>query len=79
MFGRGVALVLGALLLCSCQTTERQGLDYAALTQKVGRPKAGRISSGSWADLVFVDGDPLRDLAVLQKPKAVWVRGAPVG
>ncbi|HUG06107.1 MAG TPA: amidohydrolase family protein [Candidatus Limnocylindria bacterium] len=43
----------------------------------VGRPKAGRISAGSWADLLFVDGDPLRDLAVLQRPKAVWVRGAP--
>jgi len=44
----------------------------------VGRPKAGRIAVGAWADLLFVDGDPLRDLTVLQKPKAVWVRGAPV-
>jgi len=44
----------------------------------VGRPKAGRIAAGSWADLLFVDGDPLRDLEVLQRPKAVWVRGAPV-
>ncbi|MEX2047053.1 MAG: amidohydrolase family protein [Chloroflexota bacterium] len=43
----------------------------------VGRPKAGRISAGSWADLLFVDGDPLRDLEVLQRPKAVSVRGAP--
>jgi imidazolonepropionase-like amidohydrolase len=42
----------------------------------VGRPKAGRIAPGSWADLLFVDGDPLRDLDVLQRPKAVWVRGA---
>jgi imidazolonepropionase-like amidohydrolase len=38
----------------------------------------GHIAAGSWADLLFVDGDPLRDLAVLQQPKAVWVRGAPV-
>ena len=44
----------------------------------VGRPKAGRIAAGAWADLLFVDGDPLRDLAVVQKPKAVWVRGAPL-
>jgi imidazolonepropionase-like amidohydrolase len=44
----------------------------------VGRPKAGRVTAGSWADLLFVDGDPLRDLEVLQRPKAVWVRGAPV-
>jgi imidazolonepropionase-like amidohydrolase len=42
----------------------------------VGRPKAGRIAPGSWADLLIVDGDPLRDLEVLQRPKAVWVRGA---
>jgi len=44
----------------------------------VGLPKAGRIVKGAWADLVFVDGDPLRDLDVMQKPKAVWVRGAPL-
>ena len=44
----------------------------------VGSPKAGRIVAGSYADLVFVDGDPLRDLEVLQRPKAIWVRGAPV-
>ena len=44
----------------------------------VGRPKAGRLAAGSWADLLFVNGDPLRDLVVVQQPKAVWVRGAPV-
>ena len=42
----------------------------------IGRPKAGRIAAGSWADLVFVDGDPLKILEVLQRPQAVWVRGA---
>lgn len=45
----------------------------------VGSAKAGRIETGSYADLLFVDGDPLRDLEVLQRPKAVWVRGVPVG
>jgi imidazolonepropionase-like amidohydrolase len=44
----------------------------------IGRPKAGRIAAGMWADLVFVDGDPTRDLDVLLSPKAVWVRGARV-
>jgi imidazolonepropionase-like amidohydrolase len=44
----------------------------------VGRPKAGRIAAGSWADLVLVDGDPLKDLEVVQEPKAVWARGVPV-
>ena len=37
---------------------------------------AGRIAAGMWADLVFVDGDPTKDLALMLKPKAVWVRGA---
>jgi imidazolonepropionase-like amidohydrolase len=44
----------------------------------VGRPKAGRIAAGMWADLVFVDGDPTKDLRVMSKPKAVWIRGAAV-
>ena len=44
----------------------------------IGRPKAGRIAEGMWADLVFVAGDPTRDLDVTLTPKAVWVRGAPV-
>ncbi|HZP96838.1 MAG TPA: amidohydrolase family protein [Candidatus Limnocylindria bacterium] len=44
----------------------------------VGLPKAGRIAAGMWADLVFVDGDPTRDLDVTLAPKAVWIRGAQV-
>src|SRR5262249_39782893 len=44
----------------------------------VGRPKAGRIAAGTWADFVFVAGDPLRDLDVMLTPKAVWCRGEPV-
>jgi imidazolonepropionase-like amidohydrolase len=42
----------------------------------IGSPQAGRIAAGMWADLVFVSGDPTRDLDVLLSPKAVWVRGA---
>jgi imidazolonepropionase-like amidohydrolase len=45
----------------------------------VGRPSAGRIAAGMAADLVFVSGDPTRDLKVTQSPKAVWIRGALVG
>ena len=44
----------------------------------VGLPRAGRLVAGSWADLLFVTGDPLRDLAPLHAPKGVWVGGAAV-
>ncbi|MHC2251346.1 hypothetical protein ACVILK_001038 [Bradyrhizobium embrapense] len=41
MFWRGMVLLVAAVLLCGCETTQRNGLDYAAMTQKVGPPKAG--------------------------------------
>ena len=44
----------------------------------IGWPKAGRVAPGMWADFVFMNGDPTRDLELLLTPKAVWVRGAPV-
>jgi hypothetical protein len=41
MFWRGVALLIAAVSLGGCET-ERNGLDYSAMTQKVGPPKAGQ-------------------------------------
>ncbi|HET8569016.1 MAG TPA: amidohydrolase family protein [Candidatus Limnocylindria bacterium] len=41
----------------------------------VGADGSGRIGPGARADLVFVDGDPTKDLAVLRSPRGVWVRG----
>ena len=73
------ALELVYLVEAGLSRTEALVAATRVAADVVGRPKAGRITAGSWADLVFVDGDPLRDLALLQKPKAVWVRGAPVG
>jgi hypothetical protein len=71
MFWRGAALVLGALLLCSCQT-DRTGLDYAAMSQKVGPPKPGhgrlvmlREKSPTLVDSDWpfeLDGEPVRGL-----------------
>lgn len=72
------ALELVYLTEAGLSPTEALAAATRVAADVVGRPKAGRIAAGSWADLLFVDGDPLRDLAVLQKPKAVWVRGAPV-
>ncbi|HEX9268497.1 MAG TPA: amidohydrolase family protein [Candidatus Limnocylindria bacterium] len=43
----------------------------------VGREDVGRIAAGAYADLVFVDGDPLRDVTALRRPAAVWLSGVP--
>ena len=69
------ALELIYLTEAGLSRTEALAAATSVAADVVGSPKAGRISPGSWADLVFVDGDPLRDLALLQRPKAVWVRG----
>jgi imidazolonepropionase-like amidohydrolase len=70
------ALELVYLTEAGLSRTEALAAATSVAADVVGSPKAGRIAAGSWADLVFVDGDPLRDLGVLQRPKAVWVRGA---
>jgi imidazolonepropionase-like amidohydrolase len=70
------ALELVYLTEAGLSRTEALVAATSVAADVVGSPKAGRIAAGSWADLVFVDGDPLRDLALLQRPKAVWVRGA---
>ena len=39
--GRGIALLSGAWLLSGCMTA-KIGTDYAAISQKIGPPKAGQ-------------------------------------
>lgn len=70
------ALELVYLTEAGLSRTEALAAATSVAADVVGSPKAGRIAVGSWADLVFVDGDPLKDLDVLQRPKSVWVRGA---
>jgi imidazolonepropionase-like amidohydrolase len=70
------ALELVYLTEAGLSRTEALAAATSVAADVVGSPKAGRITAGSWADLVFVDGDPLKDLEVLQRPKSVWVRGA---
>src|SRR6266545_6861934 len=41
MVGRGVVLLLGAVLLSGCMS-DRTGFDYAAVVQKIGPPKPGQ-------------------------------------
>jgi imidazolonepropionase-like amidohydrolase len=38
----------------------------------------GVIAEGKVADLIAVEGDPLRDVQVLKLPRFVMVRGRPV-
>lgn len=71
------AVELQLLTECGLSTTEALTAATSRAAGVVGLEKAGRIGAGCWADLVFVDGDPLKDLGVLMSPKAVYVRGAP--
>ena len=69
VFWRGAVLLISAVLLCGCET-QRDGLNYAVATQKVGPPKAGHarivvlrekgyggIVDGAWD--IQLDGTPL--------------------
>ena len=42
MSGRGIALLLGALLFLSGCVTAKVGTDYAAVSRKIGPPKPGQ-------------------------------------
>jgi imidazolonepropionase-like amidohydrolase len=37
--------------------------------------QTGMLAAGMAADLLLVHGDPLRDLAVITDPAAIWARG----
>jgi hypothetical protein len=75
MLGRGIALLSGALLLSGC-VTAKVGTDYAAISQKIGPPKAGQsrvvvlqrkrdgLSMAICACDVKVDGSPMGKVMV---------------
>jgi hypothetical protein len=75
MLGRGIALVASALLLSGCMTA-KVGTDYAAISQKIGPPKAGQsrvvvlqrkrdgLSMSLCACEVRVDGSPMGKVLV---------------
>ena len=79
-FNRHGRFAVEVKLLAECGLSAAEAL--AAATSRaalvIGLDKAGRIGTGCWADLVFVDADPLRDLGALASPKGVYVRGAVV-
>jgi imidazolonepropionase-like amidohydrolase len=53
----------------------RAGTRYAAEAFRLA-DSLGAVRRGMVADLVALDGDPLKDLAVLRKPRLVMVRGS---
>src|SRR5712691_7738203 len=72
MFWRGVACLIVAVLLGGCET-ERNGLDYSGMMQKIGPPRAGQsrivvlrekgyagITDPGWD--VKLDGGPMAEL-----------------
>jgi Protein of unknown function (DUF2846) len=72
MFWRGVVWLIVAVVLCGCET-ERSGLDYSAMTQKIGPPRAGQsrivvLREKGYAGLtdpgwdVKLDGGPMTEL-----------------
>ena len=75
MLGRGIALLSGALLLSGCMTA-KVGTDYAAISQKIGPPKAGHsrvvvlqqkrdgLSMSLCACEVRLDGNPIGKVLV---------------
>jgi hypothetical protein len=75
MLGRGIALLSGALLLSGCMTA-KVGTDYAAISQRIGPPKAGQsrvvvlqqkrdgLSMAICACEVRVDGSPMGKVLV---------------
>ena len=76
-FTRHDRFALEPKLLTECGLTAEEALVSATsrAAEVVGLAKAGHIGAGCWADLLFVQGDPLTDLGVLMSPKGVYVRG----
>ena len=73
MVWRGMGLLVAAVLLCGCETTQRNGLDYTEMARKVGPPKAGygrfvMLREKDFADIADrtsdfqLDGEPVRGL-----------------
>ncbi|MEM6707443.1 MAG: amidohydrolase family protein [Pseudomonadota bacterium] len=47
----------------------------SAAAAALGLPLAGRLTTGAWADVLLIDGDPREDLSRLQSPVGIIARG----
>jgi Amidohydrolase family len=66
---------LSRLRACGLSTAAVLRAATAAAADTLGRPDLGRVAPGAQADLVLVDGNPLRRLADARAVRAVVVRG----
>jgi imidazolonepropionase-like amidohydrolase len=70
--GRGVlAKEILALERCGLSRSEALRAATATAAHLIGRPDLGRATEGATAHLVVLTGNPLEDLAVLERPAAV--------
>jgi imidazolonepropionase-like amidohydrolase len=65
-----VMVKLGLTPLQSIQAATINAADLLGLSDKIGA-----IEAGKWADIIAVDGDPLQDVATLEKVKFVMKGG----
>jgi imidazolonepropionase-like amidohydrolase len=79
-FNRHERFAIEIELLTECGLSAEEAIAAATSrsAQVAGLENAGHVGGGCWADLLFVDGDPLKDVRLLLSPKGVYVRGAPV-
>lgn len=75
MVWREIALLHdhGASPMASIKAATSSGARLLGIDDKVGTVEVGKL-----ADLVLVDGDPLVDLGILERPVGVWQRGKAV-
>ena len=75
MVWREIALLHdhGASSMVAIKAATSSGARLLGIDHEVGTIEVGKV-----ADLLLVDGDPLVDLGVLERPVGVWQRGQPV-
>ena len=74
-----VPMAVAELVACGMATTQALAAATGLAARACGlEGRTGRLAVGLDADLLMVDGDPLDDVTVLQRPRAVVSRGRDV-
>lgn len=78
VFGASLHRELQHLVDAGLPPTEALKAATSAPANVFGMPDRGRLSIGSRADLVLVDGDPTADITATQRLRTIWVAGRDV-